>query len=216
MALTIQYELRSDTPSIRQARKLVEQLRQRALDLPLTTISDVVDLSGENCDPSRRDLDDPFRWLLIQAVQHIQHGDHRYNVLPKRLFAFCIWPGDGSEEANFGLCRYPKSIQIQDPRTSKTWRICTDVTGWRWSSSCKTQHASNPDFGGVENFLKCHLSVITILDHAKALGILGEVDDQGDYWTQRDVKALAQEVAEWNLMIAGHGGNVFRIRTGSS
>lgn len=215
MALTIHYELCSNTPGIRQARKLVEQLCQRASDLPLTTISDVVDLSGDNCDPSRRDLDDPFRWLLIQTVQHIQHGDQRYNVIPTRLFAFCTWPGTGSEEANFGLCRYPKSIQIQDPRTSKTRRICTDLTGWHWSSSCKTQHASNPDFGGVQNFLKCHRSVITIIDHAKALGILREVSDQGCYWTHRDMKALAEDVEEWNQMIAGRGG-LFHIRTGST
>jgi len=215
VALTIHYELCSDTPSIRQARKLVEQLRQRALDLPLTTMSDVVDLSGENCDPSRRDLDDPFRWLLVQTVQHIQHGDQRYNVIPTRLFAFCTWPADGCEEANFGLCRYPKFIEIQDPRTSEPRRISTGLTGWHWSSFCKTQHASNADFGGVQNFLKCHWSVITILDHAKALGILREVNDQGGYWTNRDMMALAQEVEEWNQMIAGRGG-LFRIESGST
>jgi len=89
------------------------------------------------------------------------------------------------------------------------------LTGWHWSSFCKTQYASNPDFGGVQNFLKCHRSVITILDHAKALGILGEVNDRGGYWTHRDMEALAQEVEEWNQMIAGRGG-LFRIGSGST
>ena len=42
------------------------------------------------------------------------------------------------------------------------------------------QYASNPDCGGVENFLRCHLAVVKLLDHAATLGILKEVSDEGD------------------------------------
>jgi hypothetical protein len=33
-----------------------------------------------------------------------------------------------------------------------------------------------------------------LLDHAKALGILEEVKDEGSYWEKRDVRSLAEEV----------------------
>jgi hypothetical protein len=47
-----------------------------------------------------------------------------------------------------------------------------------------------------------------MLDHAKQLGILASVSDEGDYWEKRDVKALAQEVGEWNEMIAAQAGQL--------
>ena len=47
-----------------------------------------------------------------------------------------------------------------------------------------------------------------MLDHAKELGILGSVSDEGDYWEKRDVKALAEDVGEWNEKIAGLVGKL--------
>ena len=87
-------------------------------------------------------------------------------------------------------------------------RIRTGLSGWCWSSFCKTQYASNPDCGGVENFLRCHLSVVRLLDHAKSLGVLADVSDESDYWEHRDIKALVEEVGEWNTMIAGLAGQL--------
>ena len=82
------------------------------------------------------------------------------------------------------------------------------MEGWRWGSFCKTQYASNPECGGVENFLRCHLLVVRMLDHAKELGILADVSDEGDYWSKRDLPALAKEVGEWNEMIAAGAGKL--------
>jgi hypothetical protein len=47
-----------------------------------------------------------------------------------------------------------------------------------------------------------------MLDHAKQLGILANVSDEGDFWEKRDVKALAQEVGEWNELIAAQAGQL--------
>jgi hypothetical protein len=60
----------------------------------------------------------------------------------------------------------------------------------------------------MENFLKCHLSVIRVLDHAGILGILKEVIDEGSYWEKRDVRSLAEEVVRWNQQIAGFVGKM--------
>ena len=47
-----------------------------------------------------------------------------------------------------------------------------------------------------------------MLDHAKALGILEEVKDEGSYWEKRDVRSLAEEVGRWNEHIAGIVGQL--------
>jgi len=44
MELTIHYELQADIRSPKKARKLVEQLQQKALNLPFKEVSDVIDL----------------------------------------------------------------------------------------------------------------------------------------------------------------------------
>jgi hypothetical protein len=58
----------------------------------------------------------------------------------------------------------------------------------------------------VANFLRCHLTVIAMLDRAKALGCLDEVSDEGHFWEKRGLPALVQEIGSWNEMIAGFGG----------
>jgi hypothetical protein len=208
MGLTIHYSLQANTTSPKQARQLVEQLRQKALDLPFKEVSEVIDLGRDEID--RLDRENPHRWLLIQSEGNVKSGDIHYRVKPLRVIAFSAWPGEGSEESNFGLAIFPKTIEVEDrsrwPHRKK--RIRTGLGDWSWSSFCKTQYASNPECGGVENFLRCHLAVVKLLDHAAELGILKEVSDEGDYFQKRDIKALAQEVGEWNTMIAGWSGRL--------
>jgi hypothetical protein len=212
MGLTIHYSLRSSAQSPKRVRELVAQLRSRALDLPFAEVGDIVELSGEECNHERRGRDDPHRWLVIQAGQYVddpRRKGYSYGVAPIHVIAFSAWPGEGCEEANFGLCRYPATIEVQDPVCRWMKRtIRTQLTGWRWGSFCKTQYASNPDCGGVQNFLRCHLCVIRMLDHAKELGVLHHVSDEGDYWEKRDIAALAREVGQWNEALAAWAGQL--------
>jgi hypothetical protein len=214
MGLTIHYSLKSSTRSPQKARELIARLRGRALDLPFAQVEDIVELSGEACGFDQRGQDDPHRWLLIQAGQYIDRpasngSTHSYRVSPTHVIAFGTLPGEGCEQANFGLCRYPAHIEVTDPNVPhRKKRIRTGLSGWCWESFCKTQYASNRDCGGVENFLRCHLTVIKMLDHAKSLGILEDVCDEGDFWKDRDVRALAQQVGQWNEMIASFAGGL--------
>ncbi len=204
MGLTIHYMLRSAVRRQDDVRRLVEQLRQRALDLPFQRVGELLSLRSDTCDYEGTDRDDPHRWLLVQASQPIQRDGYVLNVPPKRVFAFATSPGDGSEPANFGLCRYPQFVQGHGGK-----RVRTGLpSGWSWQSFCKTQYASNPACGGIEGFLRCHVTVIRLLDQARDLGILGSVSDEGGYWEKRDVKALVKEVSEWNSMIAGFVGGM--------
>ena len=212
MGLTIHYDLKANTRSPKAARELVARLRGRALNLPFERVDDIIELSGPSCDHEQYDPDHPHRWLLIQAAAYVDHPKHEhysYRVMPTHIIAFSIWPGEGCENANFGLCRYPASIEVQDPVMRwQRQKIPTRLSGWCWSSFSKTQYASNPECGGIANFLRCHLSVVRMLDHAKELGILKSVSDEGEFWEQRNIEALSREVGQSNEMIAGLAGEL--------
>jgi len=155
------------------------------------------------------DRDDPNRWLLIQAGQYVDDpldGHVSYSLAPTHVIAFSTWPGEGCEEANFGLCQYPRFLCVE--RHGRKRNIPTKLPGWSWRSFCKTQYASNPECGGVQNFLRCHLLVVAMLDRAKELGLLEEVSDEGGYWEKRDAEALAKAVGEWNGFIAAFAGQL--------
>jgi hypothetical protein len=212
MGLTIHYSLKA-RGSDAQARKLIQALHQTALDLPFKELGQVVDLSGDQCDFNKRDKEAPLRWLLIQTQEDVelvsqgrviggQTCRSYQRVQPSRVIGFKAWPGEGCEQSNFGLCKFPAVVETEEGP------VKTKLSGWRWSSFCKTQYSSNPDCGGVPNFLQCHLTVIATLDKAKELGCLADVDDEGDFWQKRDIKALVQEIGSWNEMIAALGGGL--------
>jgi hypothetical protein len=205
VGLTVHYALHSDARTAKQARQLVEKLRKRALDLPFAEVGEVVELKGSACDYQTYEGDHPLRWLAIQAGQYVVQENTHYSVKPIHVLAFSCDPGEGCEQANFGLAVYPVAIYVRDRGARRSRKLQTGLSGWNWSSFCKTQYASQH---GVEHFIRCHLLVIRMLDHAKELGILKGVSDEGDFWEKRDVKALAQEVGEWNQHLAGLVGKM--------
>jgi hypothetical protein len=79
-------------------------------------------------------------------------------------------------------------------------KVSTKQRGWVWYSFCKTQYASNVS---LEHFLKCHWTVCALLKEAEKLGILAEVNDEGDFWGKWDYAALSKEVVTWNDNIRG-------------
>jgi hypothetical protein len=137
MGLTIHYRLKAKGTDA-EARKLVTSLHQAAQDLPFKDLGPIVELSGDDCDFDRRQKDDPFRWLLIQAQESVslKHlpGESEFSsirVSPVRMIAFTAWPGEGCEESNFGLCQFP--AEVTAPRHGK---VKTKLSGWHWSSFC--------------------------------------------------------------------------------
>jgi hypothetical protein len=84
-----------------------------------------------------------------------------------------VLPGEGCENADFGLCRYP------------------GVKGWKLTSCCKTQYAARH---GIEHFLACHRRVISLLDLWRDFGVKLDVCDEGEYWQTRSLDNLRQRV----------------------
>ena len=183
MGLTIHYDLHAAPCPPTQARQFVEQLHQRALDLSFGEVGDIVEYEGNACDFRQREEGDPARWLLVQSMWRTPAGRL---VPPRHILAFSTWPAEGCEQANFGLGMYPAA-----------------APGWDWASFCKTQYASNPDYEGINNFLRAHFTLVRLLDHAQELGILNAVKDESGFWEKRDAKDLVETVGRWNQMMPG-------------
>ncbi len=201
MGLTIHWSFKSRGSRDRIHTQLAE-LRSACLDLPLESVGELVWLHRAEIQKILDDREHPLRWAMIQAedsvtVEKTERSERSMRVLPEELMMFSTWPGEGCEEANFFLGRFPAEV-IYEGRA-----IPTGLAAWCGRSFCKTQYASTVS---LAHFLRCHLAVSAALEKAKALKFLKEVHDEGDYWTKRDVRALAQEVGEWNEMIAGFVG----------
>lgn len=208
MGLTVHYKLRTPRRQAAHVRALVESLRQHASTLPFQEVSPLVELEGSAADFEHGGKDDEHRWLKIQATTYLKLGSRELQVKPQHLIAFSAWPGEGCEEANVGFCAYPPVVPHRDG-SGRVQQFITYLDGWRWSSFCKTQYASNPDCGGITNFLRCHLCVVQLLDFAKSTGQMDvEVSDEGGYWEDRDLEKLAREVGEWNEQLAALSGFV--------
>jgi hypothetical protein len=215
MGLTIHWTFKA-VGTRQKARAIVDGLRHAAMDLPFKEVDEVIELAGAACKLSKYDKEDPLRDALKDGrrwieydIQKIATGRRikRIEFYPTHLITFVTHPGEGCEPASFGLCRYPSFVEDSPGR-----RISTELgRAWHWSQCCKTQYASNPKYGGVENFLGCHLNVVALLDKAVASGIGVKVSDEGNFWESRSVPALVQELGEMNEVMAGLYGSLQAI-----
>jgi hypothetical protein len=205
VGLTIHYQLKTHLQAEEDIRFALERMRQAATKLPFKEVSKLFEFRGTEI---AHDRDDEHRWFKIQAGQYVQHAGLEARVAPLHIIGFETWPGEGCEPANFGLCRYPASVEVQvQPRRRRT--IPTNLAGWRWGSFCKTEYASDPACGGVENFVRCHLLVIQMLDLLRTAGWFEvAVSDESDYWEHRNLEKLEREVGAWNETIAAVVGRL--------
>jgi hypothetical protein len=209
MGLTIHYSLSVPKDwSAGDIRAKLESLRQFCLDLPVREVSELREFRGDECEPGEDD--DPCRWAKIQAARTIEspwQPDTFFQQQPSHMLIFSVWPAPGCEQMNLGVCSYPPLVCREPPeppgRTGAEEKHVVPGEKGTWSSFCKTQFANDPRLGGTPNFLRAHLAVCAILEKAGELGFLVEVSDEGDFWTKRDVRALAETIGKWDRMLAG-------------
>lgn len=199
MGLTVHYDFHSKVRTLREALALVEKLHRRARSLPFLRVDPIAKYTGKHSPEFDDDIPKWFR----EELEFRSVKKSRQTVYPNRAFAFLIHPGRGSETATFGLLRYPPTVKLRSGR-----HVPTKLSGWCWQHFCKTQYASNPRYGGFENFRRVHLSLIDLLDAAAKLGLRTKVKDESQYASHRDVEKLRQEIDEWNELIAGLGGQL--------
>jgi hypothetical protein len=178
----------------------------------------------------------PWRWAVIQYQRGLSYRhDHLgipyqvdrgasgvatyHRMLPaKRLVGFTCLPGEGCEQLNLFVGAYPASTMVdcvgnQHGYPSGKRRLMLPKSHWLGSAFCKTQYASDPEAGGVTNFLRCHLLVIAALDAAKTAGFEVLVTDESGYWQHRCIPRLVREIADWNAFLLSVGDQL-RARFG--
>lgn len=196
MGLTIHYDLKTDLKNAKDVRQLVEAIRQHALDLPFAEVGEVKEFKG--AEATFEDCDDPDRFLKLASALVVPDGLKLHGIPASHIIAFLTMPGEGSDPAIFGFCKYPSQATLPSGK-----KMATEKEGWCRSAFCKTQYASDPKCGGVENFLRCHLAIVKLLDFITATSLATvEVVDEGSYWTNRNVEALAKEIGKWNEIVA--------------
>lgn len=196
MGLTIQYGLSFEGLSFEEAQAKLEQLRQRALDLPFEEVSVIKVFNSQEEFEKLKD-DEDWRWAHTQAHGWSTAENCYERSAPLRGALFMVWPGEGCESANFGACDYLPGF---------------DGDGTGWTSFCKTIYATEVS---VEHFLYCHVAVITLLDYAKELGILRKLNDEGGYAKSRDIEKLIKEADCDVTMLAGMKGALAQATEGA-
>jgi hypothetical protein len=206
------------------------------MDLPFEEVGPIQHIIGEHA-CNFEHATGANRWMLIQAGAYVDEpvqgdkGSHySFQVNPVEVMGFNIDVAPGSEPLNVLCCKYPAEIQVRGRMTRKGFSttLKTKLRGWTGGSFCKTQYASNL---GIPNFLRAHISVITILEYMQTLtGWEVDIRDEGDYgqnwscpdWREadaegrervyasypghHDIPRLVAEVGEWNAMIASFAG----------
>ncbi|HEY9597360.1 MAG TPA: hypothetical protein V6D33_06780 [Cyanophyceae cyanobacterium] len=223
MGLNIHYSLKLDFGGAELAREKLTALRKFALDLAFADVGELVefqaeddtlDLDSPKAEPlsdrktrrSKRDRYDSQREIKANANRGIFYERYHFTVPAQQGIYFQAWPGEGCETALFGLATYPKTIIRKIDNQLEP--IETNLSGWCWFNLCKTQYASNPNYGGIEHFLKCHLLLIAMLDEAQRLDILQNVSDDGSYWENRDIEELIKALEKHNALVAAIVGQI--------
>jgi hypothetical protein len=214
MGLTISFDLwlPAGTPES-EVYRLLAKLRDEAVVLPFQATSDLVRLTEQDVErPSpmrglaferledvvdvaaRFVRDELYRKSRGLDVEHTPDGEYFVVEAPEGLrvvvIGFAVAPGAGSEPASFALA----TLGEQDASSP-----------WSWQCYCKTQYASAH---GDDHFLKCHTSVVKLLDAAKRIGIGVDVHDEAGFFESRDEAKLLASVDHMNRLIARFAGQV--------
>ncbi len=120
MGLTIHWDWHGPK-SKDEAQTVIERMRQRALDLPFESVSDVVHFEGEDAGYDRDNQDDEFGWLKVQARHTIWNDDYStgWACKPQEIIGFEIAVAPGNEPMEIILATHPKTIQITDKNTGR-------------------------------------------------------------------------------------------------
>jgi len=193
MGLTIHFTLVAppETDAAR-AKELVGQLRRHALGFKQRGRVDSIHPLGNDAEALRW----AEEWRFFPVPDHPERR-HEINVKPVQGFLFLVGVGADCEPLWLGLCRYPLTVRVEGVLRR------TDLRGWLLNGFCKTQYAS---LHGWEHFRRCHTAVIDLLAGARRLELAVEINDEGDYWSGRDLAALRRSLDEMNGAIAAAAG----------
>jgi len=191
MGLTIHYKLSvAGKLSSAVVRELVQRTALYARKIGCAEVSDVM---PPGADPI-------YSSLFVRAGKE---EDCCFGHVPaKRGWLVEVWPGEGCESATFGLCQYPRRAPFQ-LRGQRSFVPTEYKGGWLFKGSCKTQYASEH---GWPHFLRCHKTVVSILNFWRQLGVTVQAQDEGGYWETSSERKLRATVNRYNGLVAAVAG----------
>jgi len=210
MGLTVSYRLA--LPEGRSPLEVLERIRRLALDLPVGGVTEMQHFAGAQCDIDVVGPADPWHWPLITALgvpvevpppdvrsYFFDTDTLRGHMVPAvEMHVFSVDPGAECGSALFGLARYAVPVTELYSGQGDPPPV-TPAGGWAWRGFCKTQYASNVS---EAHFLRCHLSLIALLERAREVGCLTRAGDDGRFWESRDVPRLLRELRQMNAFVA--------------
>ena len=161
---------------------------------------------------------DYARHLGCESVGEIQHAVMRPDVTEVRFekatklqkksahaedgWLITIQTGDGCQPTILGLCKYPGW------RSAWNGHRWTEIpsglpSGWTFGWFCKTQFAGKH---GPAHFIRCHKSVVSLLDFCRKAGLDVTVRDEAGYWEKRDEGELMKVLRRNEALLAAFGG----------
>jgi hypothetical protein len=201
MGLTIHYTI-DFKGTVKQLQQKLEKIRQVCRDLPFEEVGEVkivritqkiIDLwnyyqqSGHERRTTIEERDKAMEelgltsWQMVELGEWREEGNRHWKVQkPTTVVSLCLWPGEGCENAELNFQRIRGKF------------ICR--------SFCKTQYA--------EQFVKCHLLVIKLLDILKEEGFKVDCRDEGNYYETRDLKILAKNINDYTALIGSLFGEL--------
>lgn len=189
MGLHLNWELRlPGTTTTDAVRERLAQLREAALREPFEQVSPLLDSSAASATPESRPSASLDFWASLVA-QPYEDDQPPMSGDPSTAQGFFVQPGEGCETASFALL-------------SRSDELGT-LREWFWHCSCKTQYAS---VVSDEHLIKCHTSLVHVLERAIDLGFDVVVRDETHYWETRDEARLLGEVHRMNQIVARFAG----------
>ena len=80
----------------------------------------------------------------------------------------------------------------------------TKISGeWQLGWFCKTQYAGRH---GEAHFIRCHKTIISLLDFCRKAGLNVTVQDEAGYWDDRNDVALLKSLRTSEALLAAFGG----------
>ena len=185
MGLTIHYTI-GFKGNAEELNTKLSAIRQKCLDLPFEEVNEIEHIKYSKADYQLYKETEQRTFYPNNTPENMENAQKLYQarginrdalieyevyhrpgrISPIEMMNWSVWAGNGCEGTDLNFFK------------KKTW--------WRASSFTKTQYA--------EQFVKCHLLVIQILDLFKEAGFTVKVKDEGKYWKTRDMSVLAIEI----------------------
>ena len=124
-------------------------------------------------------------------------------ISPEKGSVVAINVGEGCQWFVLALCKYPGMWRCHHGRSMQRWHPTNISSEWQFSWFCKTQFAGEH---GAAHFLRCHKTVISLLDFCKKSGVVVDVKDEAHYWENRDEQELAATLRQSEGMLAAFAG----------